>query len=54
VLALLCAACVQLLEFSRTVLEDLSNYDPTAAWPVALDEFVEYVRAEHTRRCAKK
>jgi hypothetical protein len=40
---------VQLLEFSRTVLEDLSNYDPTAAWPVALDEFVE-----HIRRSAKK
>jgi hypothetical protein len=39
----------QLLEFSRTVLEDLSNYDPTAAWPVALDEF-----AEHIRRSAKK
>jgi hypothetical protein len=39
----------QLLEFSRTVLEDLSNYDPTAAWPVALDEFVE-----HIRRSAKK
>ncbi len=35
---------VQLLEFSRTVLEDLSNYDPTAAWPVALDEFVEHIR----------
>lgn len=50
-----CAAwCVvlsvpQLLEFSRIVLEDLSNYDPTAAWPVALDEFVE-----HIRRSAKK
>jgi hypothetical protein len=47
-------SCVQLLEFSRTVLEDLSNYDPTAAWPVALDEFVEYIRAEHTRRCSRK
>lgn len=39
----------QLLEFSRTVHEDLSNYDATAAWPVALDDFVE-----HMRRCAKK
>ena len=37
-------ACLQLLEFSRTVHEDLSNYDPTAAWPVVLDEFVEALR----------
>lgn len=40
---------LQVLEFSRTVHEDLGNYDPTAAWPVVLDEFVE-----HLRRSAKK
>lgn len=45
-----CVCVLQLLEFSRTVLEDLSNYDPTAAWPVALDDFVEHIR----RSSAKK
>lgn len=44
-------ACVlQLLEFSRTVLEDLSNYDPTAAWPVALDDFVEHIRCSSAKK----
>eukprot|EP01120_Amphizonella_sp_Union-15-10_P013695 TRINITY_DN6422_c0_g1_i3.p1 TRINITY_DN6422_c0_g1~~TRINITY_DN6422_c0_g1_i3.p1 ORF type:complete len:284 (+),score=59.79 TRINITY_DN6422_c0_g1_i3:107-958(+) len=28
------------LEFSRTISEDLSNYDENGAWPVILDEFV--------------
>ena len=31
----------QVLAFSRSIHEDLRNYDPTAAWPVLLDEFVE-------------
>ncbi|XP_052437531.1 DCN1-like protein 5 isoform X1 [Carassius gibelio] len=30
------------LEFSRTVNTDLSNYDEDGAWPVMLDEFVEW------------
>ncbi|CAB3979493.1 Hypothetical predicted protein [Paramuricea clavata] len=30
------------LEFCRTVKSDLSNYDVDGAWPVMLDEFVEW------------
>ncbi|TRY72864.1 hypothetical protein DNTS_007670 [Danionella cerebrum] len=30
------------LEFSRTVNADLSNYDEDGAWPVMLDEFVDW------------
>uniref|UniRef100_A0A4W4HNQ8 DCN1-like protein n=1 Tax=Electrophorus electricus TaxID=8005 RepID=A0A4W4HNQ8_ELEEL len=33
------------LEFSRTVHPDLSNYDEDGAWPVMLDEFVEWYKA---------
>lgn len=34
-----------ILEFSRTILSDLSNYDVDGAWPVMLDEFVEWLKA---------
>lgn len=34
----------QLLEFSRMIRLDLSNYDEEGAWPYLLDEFVEYLR----------
>lgn len=34
----------QVLDFARAVHEDLSNYDPSGAWPVLLDEFVETLR----------
>ncbi|XP_046852458.1 DCN1-like protein 4 isoform X3 [Xenia sp. Carnegie-2017] len=33
-----------ILEFSRAVKSDLSNYDVDGAWPVMLDEFVEWLR----------
>jgi len=32
------------LEFSRSVSPDLSNYDEDGAWPVLLDEFVDWYR----------
>jgi len=32
------------LEFSRSVNADLSNYDEDGAWPVLLDEFVDWYR----------
>ncbi|KAK7160605.1 hypothetical protein R3I93_008302 [Phoxinus phoxinus] len=35
------------LEFSRTVNTDLSNYDEDGAWPVMLDEFVEWHKARN-------
>ncbi|KAK6631800.1 DCN1-like protein 4 [Polyplax serrata] len=34
-----------ILEFSRTNNSDLNNYDVDGAWPVMLDEFVEWYRA---------
>lgn len=33
-----------ILEFSRSVNPDLKNYDEDGAWPVLLDEFVDWVR----------
>ena len=32
-----------LLDFGHEVSDDLKKYDENAAWPVAIDEFVEYI-----------
>eukprot|EP01103_Thecamoeba_quadrilineata_P018888 TRINITY_DN7436_c0_g1_i1.p1 TRINITY_DN7436_c0_g1~~TRINITY_DN7436_c0_g1_i1.p1 ORF type:complete len:268 (+),score=38.21 TRINITY_DN7436_c0_g1_i1:28-831(+) len=37
---------VNLLEFVVTITPDLSNYDENSAWPVILDEYVEWRRAK--------
>ena len=35
----------QLYDFSKSIKPDLSNFDETAAWPVMIDEFVEWKKA---------
>lgn len=38
-----------ILEFSRTISQNLDNYDVDGAWPVMLDEFVEWMRQNSSR-----
>lgn len=33
-----------IFEFSKTINTDLSNYSIDGAWPVLLDDFVEYLQ----------
>ncbi|NP_001233035.1 uncharacterized protein LOC100163728 isoform X1 [Acyrthosiphon pisum] len=33
-----------ILEFSRSIATDLANYDIDGAWPVMLDEFVDWIK----------
>jgi len=40
----------QVLEFTKEVKEDLSNHDPDGAWPVIIDEFVEYQTKNKTNK----
>jgi DCN1-like protein 4/5 len=35
---------MNILEFSRSIRADLSNYDENSAWPVLLDEYCEWAR----------
>ncbi|CAG0915151.1 unnamed protein product [Notodromas monacha] len=35
-----------ILEFSRSIKPDLSNYDEDGAWPVLLDEFVAWLKTQ--------
>jgi DCN1-like protein 4/5 len=35
---------MNILEFSRTIKGDLSNYDENGAWPVLLDEYCDWAR----------
>lgn len=39
-----------ILEFSRTINMDLSNYDVDGAWPVMLDEFVEWLKQTRAKQ----
>ncbi|BFZ14564.1 hypothetical protein BsWGS_17603 [Bradybaena similaris] len=39
-----------ILEFSRSIKSNLDNYDEDGAWPVMLDEFVEWLKEERKQK----
>eukprot|EP00055_Hartaetosiga_balthica_P000896 m.137728 g.137728 ORF g.137728 m.137728 type:complete len:234 (-) comp12235_c0_seq1:821-1522(-) len=41
---------MSLLEFSTVVGDDFSKYDEDSAWPVLLDEFVEWYQDDHAEK----
>ncbi|KAL8570288.1 DCN1-like protein 5 [Nucella lapillus] len=42
------------LEFSRSISCDLKNYDEDGAWPVMMDEFVEWYKENHEQGQSSK
>jgi len=44
----------QCLEFSREIKPDLSNWEDDGAWPVIIDEFVEFVNTDGGKKKKEK